>query len=131
MQNIIIAMARVAPKLLWQTWHSLMLSCTPSSCLQKYKEARVRFEALLARVGAPGQLHRWHVHAFDCLTPLMNACRATGDPAGSLNHANAVVAGIEAVQGPVPSVELGNYLELIGQVSGQITIPCTCRSGIW
>ena len=81
----------------------------------------MRFEALLGRVGGPGQLHRWHVHAFDSLTPLMNACRATGDAPGSLPHATAVVAAIEGVQGPVPSVELGNYLELIGQVSPQIT----------
>ncbi len=89
----------------------------------------MRFEALLARVGAPGQLHRWHVHAFDCLTPLMNACRATGDPAGSLTHASTVVAGIEAIRGPVPSVELGNYLELIGQVS--IASPtCSYHPGI-
>ena len=83
---------------------------------QKYKEARMRFEVLLGRVGGPGQLHRWHVHAFDSLTPLMNACRATGDAPGSLQHATAVVAAIEGVQGQVPSVELGNYLELIGQV---------------
>ena len=76
----------------------------------------MRFEALLGRVGAPGQPHRWHVHAFDALTPLMNACRGTGDPAGSLTHAIAVVAAIEGVQGSLPSVELGNYLELIGQV---------------
>ncbi len=67
------------------------------------------------------------MHAFDCLTPLMNACRATGDPAGSLNHANAVVAAIEAVRGPVPSVELGNYLELIGQVSGVLRVLWICR----
>ena len=50
----------------------------------------MRFEALLARVGAPGQLHRWHVHAFDCLTPLMNACRATGDPAGKYVKTNVL-----------------------------------------
>lgn len=83
---------------------------------QRHKEARLRFEAVLAQSGAPGQLHPWHVHAFDSLTPLLNCCRAAGDHAEAISRAHQLVAAMEGVLGPTPSPELGNFLELIGQV---------------
>ena len=84
--------------------------------LQRVKDARLRFEAVLARASGPGQLHPWHVHAFDCLTPLLNCCRAAGDHGEALARAQELVAALEGVLGPVPSPELGNFLELVGQV---------------
>ena len=75
--------------------------------LQPHHKIRPLWEALLRQFGGgPGKLNDCHVALFDCLLPLMNSCRATGDDAAAISHLQSVL-GIYTRVLPLPIPELG------------------------
>ena len=50
--------------------------------MQQYKPARQVLEGAIKQ--AEAGLHPWHVFIFDARIPLINCCRATGDPVAAL-----------------------------------------------
>ena len=75
--------------------------------LQPHARLRPQWEALLKQFGGgPGKLNDCHVALFDCLLPLMNCCRATGDDAAAITHLQTVLSIYSRVL-PIPIQETG------------------------
>ncbi|KAK9850287.1 hypothetical protein WJX84_011593, partial [Apatococcus fuscideae] len=81
-----------------------------------HHKIRPLWEALLRQFGGgPGKLNDCHVALFDCLLPLMNSCRATGDDAAAISNLHSVLS-IYARVLPLPIPELGNFNALLGML---------------
>ena len=75
--------------------------------LQPHHKIRPLWEAMLRQFGGgPGKLNGCHVALFDCLLPLMNSCRATGDDAAAISNLQSVLSTYARVL-PLPIPELG------------------------
>lgn len=70
---------------------------------QQWEKAEEAGAAVRRQCGGPGQPHQLHVHAFDCLTPLLNCCQARGDLRGACDHLAAIVSAMDTLLGAVPA----------------------------
>ena len=83
-------------------WHPRRGQCTLKCRLagtQQWEKAEEAGAAVRRQCGGPGQPHRLHVHAFDCLTPLLNCCLARGDLLGACDHLAAIVSAMDTLLG--------------------------------